>query len=108
MHFFRSCEVCRRVYRCARRKRPPRIERAVKERGLIGFEILPVGLRWVHVTILSNDPVYAARKSAAPCYGIARTRSWSREHLDAEGKQDGGLDLMLVEDILPARNLITC
>jgi predicted TIM-barrel fold metal-dependent hydrolase len=38
---------CVGVCRCARPRPPPRSwERAVKELGIIGFEILPVGCRW--------------------------------------------------------------
>jgi predicted TIM-barrel fold metal-dependent hydrolase len=40
------------------------LERAVKERGLIGFEILPVGLPMA-LGDSFYDPVYAARKGAA-------------------------------------------
>ena len=59
------------------------LERAVKERGLIGFEILPVGLP-VALGDSFYDPVYAAAERCGATLGIHGTRSWSRE-LGAEG-----------------------
>ena len=54
------------------------IERAVKERGLIGFEILPVGLP-AALGDPMYDPVYAAAEKFGAVLGIHGTRSWSRE-----------------------------
>jgi predicted TIM-barrel fold metal-dependent hydrolase len=59
------------------------LERAVKEQGLIGFEILPVGLP-VALGDSFYDPVYAAAERCGAVLGIHGTRSWSRE-LGAEG-----------------------
>ncbi len=59
------------------------LERAVTERGLIGFEILPVGLP-VALGDSYYDPVYAAAQKYGAVLGIHGTRSWSRE-LGAEG-----------------------
>lgn len=59
------------------------IERAVKEKGLIGFEILPVGLP-AALGDPMYDPVYAAAEKCGAVLGIHGTRSWSRE-LGAEG-----------------------
>ena len=59
------------------------LERAVKERGLIGFEILPVGLP-LALGDSFYDPVYAAAERCGAVLGIHGTRSWSRE-LGAEG-----------------------
>jgi predicted TIM-barrel fold metal-dependent hydrolase len=59
------------------------LERAVKERGLIGFEILPVGLPMA-LGDFFYDPVYAAAERCGATLGIHGTRSWSRER-SAEG-----------------------
>ena len=59
------------------------LERAVKERGLIGFEILPVGLPMA-LGDSFYDPVYAAAERCGATLGIHGTRSWSRE-LGAQG-----------------------
>jgi predicted TIM-barrel fold metal-dependent hydrolase len=59
------------------------LERAVKEQGLIGFEILPVGLP-LALGDSFYDPVYAAAEKCGAALGIHGTRSWSRE-LGAEG-----------------------
>ena len=59
------------------------LERAVKERGLIGFEILPVGLP-LALGDTFYDPVYAAAERCGAVLAIHGTRSWSRE-LGAEG-----------------------
>jgi predicted TIM-barrel fold metal-dependent hydrolase len=59
------------------------LERAVTECGLIGFEILPVGLPRA-LGDSSYDPVYAAAEKYGAVLGIHGTRSWSRE-LGAEG-----------------------
>jgi len=59
------------------------LERAVKERGLIGFEILPVGLP-LALGDSFYDPVYAAAEKCGAVLGIHGTRSWSRE-LGAQG-----------------------
>ena len=54
------------------------LERAVKEQGLIGFEILPVGLP-LALGDSTYDPVYAAAERCGAVLGIHGTRSWSRE-----------------------------
>jgi len=54
------------------------LERAAKEQGLIGFEILPVGLP-VALGDSVYDPVYAAAERCGVALGIHGTRSWSRE-----------------------------
>jgi predicted TIM-barrel fold metal-dependent hydrolase len=59
------------------------LERAVKERGIIGFEILPPGLP-VALGDSFYDPVYAAAEKCGAVLGIHGTRSWSRE-FGAEG-----------------------
>jgi len=59
------------------------LERAVKEKGLIGFEILPVGLP-AALGDSMYDPVYKAAEKCGAVLGIHGTRSWSRE-LGAEG-----------------------
>jgi predicted TIM-barrel fold metal-dependent hydrolase len=59
------------------------LERAVKERGIIGFEILPPGLP-VALGDSFYDPVYAAAERCGAVLGIHGTRSWSRE-FGAEG-----------------------
>jgi hypothetical protein len=59
------------------------LERAVKELGIIGFEILPVGLP-LALGDSFFDPVYAAAEKCGAVLGIHGTRSWSRE-LGAEG-----------------------
>jgi predicted TIM-barrel fold metal-dependent hydrolase len=59
------------------------VERGVKELGLIGFEILPVGLP-LALGDCFYDPVYAAAEKCGAVLGIHGTRSWSRE-LGAEG-----------------------
>jgi len=59
------------------------LERAVKELGIIGFEILPVGLP-LALGDTFYDPVYAAAEKCGAVLGIHGTRSWSRE-LGTEG-----------------------
>jgi len=59
------------------------LERAVKEGGIIGFEILPPGLP-VALGDSFYDPVYAAAEKCGAVLGIHGTRSWSRE-FGAEG-----------------------
>jgi predicted TIM-barrel fold metal-dependent hydrolase len=59
------------------------LERAVKELGIIGFEILPVGLP-LALGDTFYDPVYAAAERCGAVLGIHGTRSWSRE-LGAQG-----------------------
>ena len=51
--------------------------------GIIGFEILPVGLP-LALGDSFYDPVYAAAEKCGAVLGIHGTRSWSRE-LGAEG-----------------------
>ena len=59
------------------------LECAVKELGIIGFEILPPGLP-VALGDSFWDPVYAAAEKCGAVLGIHGTRSWSRE-FGAEG-----------------------
>ena len=59
------------------------LERAVKELGIIGFEILPPGLP-VALGDSFYDPLYAAAEKCGAVLGIHGTRSWSRE-FGAEG-----------------------
>jgi len=54
------------------------LERAVKELGIIGFEILPPGLP-VALGDTFYDPVFAAAERCGAVLGIHGTRSWSRE-----------------------------
>ena len=54
------------------------LERASKEQGIIGFEILPVGLP-LALGDSFYDPVYAAAEKCGAVLGIHGTRSWSRE-----------------------------
>ena len=57
--------------------------RAVKELGIIGFEILPPGLP-VALGDSFYDPVYAAAEKCGAVLGIHGARNWSRE-FGAEG-----------------------
>jgi predicted TIM-barrel fold metal-dependent hydrolase len=59
------------------------LERAVKELGIIGFEILPPGLP-VALGDSFYDPVYAAAEKCSAVLGIHGARNWSRE-FGAEG-----------------------
>ena len=59
------------------------LERAVKELGIIGFEILPPGLP-VALGDSFYDPVYAAAEKCGAVLGIHGARNWSRE-FGAEG-----------------------
>ena len=59
------------------------LERAVKELGIIGFEILPPGLP-VALGDCFYDPLYAAAEKYGAVLGIHGTRNWSRE-FGAEG-----------------------